>query len=323
MADIKNLSLFQKDPQVLIEITSKCNFSCTYCSSAFKEREKINMSMDMFKHILAQLPGFTSKGIRMHIDGEPTSHPQFFDMAQAVNNAGLRISLATNGSLLKPEYLALDMDQLITVSTNSEEFAMRNKAMSFNNYIARIISYVQEWTKGGSKAEIVIQVPYLPDKQSDSEYKQKKEDFIFNFIGQTGARESCTPDERNPLLYRNCDGRRLVVLRHQIVKTGLYPEGGQKKSYVPVLQGFCDSAWKRMAILADGRVSFCCIDLSGATSYTEPNEIWDKSLSFLWHEDDRIKEIRNNFLQKRVTIPVCQTCLAAVRENSRVVAHGV
>ncbi|MEW6519397.1 MAG: radical SAM protein [Thermodesulfobacteriota bacterium] len=322
MINIADVKEFQKDPQVLVEITSKCNFSCSYCSSAFKEREKMNMPMDLFRHILAQLPGLTTKGIRMHIDGEPTSHPRFFDMAQAVNEAGLRVSLATNGSLLRPEYLVFDMDQLVTVSTNGEEFAMRNKAMNFDRYIERIISYVQEWTKGGSKANIGIQVPYLPEKKADSVYKQEKEAFIMEFIEQSGVRKACVQDVKNPLLFRNRDGRRLVIIRHHIVKAGLYPEGGKKNLYTPVSQGFCDSAWKRMAILADGRVSFCCIDLSGATSYTAPDEIWQKSLSFFWHEDERIKRIRETFLEEKVTIPVCQICLAAAPDNRRIVAHG-
>jgi len=97
---ISKLDLALHNPEVLIEITSVCNFACTYCSSPFGERKKAHMPMDLFIHIANQLPGLTKQNIRMHVDGEPTMHPNFAEMVQYLNSKDFGVSLATNGSLL-------------------------------------------------------------------------------------------------------------------------------------------------------------------------------------------------------------------------------
>ncbi len=277
--------------------------------------------MELFQHILKQLPSLTSKDIRLHIDGEPTSHPNFFEMAKAVNDKGFKIALATNGSLLKEDYLSLDMTQIITLSTNAQEFAQRHKTMNFQRYLDRIIDYVKGWALEG-KGGIAVQVPYLPERRTEPDYQQEKDKFIEKFIFKTGLRQNCDSDDKNKLAFLNMNGAKTLILKHHIVKMGLYPDNGVKNRYTPTIKGFCDSPWKRLAILADGRVGFCCIDLSGKTTFTKPDDIWKKSLVDLWARNESINNIRQKFLANRVTVPVCQTCLAPISENRRIVGAG-
>ena len=131
------------NPEVLIEITSICNFACTYCVSPMKLREKKQMTMETFRKVLDQVSEITTKPIGLHVDGEPTSHPLFHEMALLVNSHDLPISLATNGSHLDPSFLDIWMDPLISMSTLPEELAKRHPKLNFASYIDRIANYAK------------------------------------------------------------------------------------------------------------------------------------------------------------------------------------
>ena len=51
------------NPNVMIEITSICNFACTYCVSPMKLREKKQMSMDTFRQVMEQVATITTKPV--------------------------------------------------------------------------------------------------------------------------------------------------------------------------------------------------------------------------------------------------------------------
>jgi len=114
-------------PSVFIEITSKCNFYCSYCNSPTSIRPKGVMEERLFQHIASQLHEITNQPVTLHIDGEPTLHPKFDDFVRQLNSLGIRVSLASNGSTLQESYYPLDMDICIYVSTSKDEFETRAK----------------------------------------------------------------------------------------------------------------------------------------------------------------------------------------------------
>ena len=62
-------------------------------------------------------------------------------------------------------------------------------------------------------------------------------------------------------------------------------------------------------MLADGTVSFCCVDITGETGYTRPDELWEMSLKDLWIKHAGIQLARQEFLAGKATRPICRTCL--------------
>ncbi|MGA2465063.1 MAG: radical SAM protein [Thermodesulfobacteriota bacterium] len=114
-----------QNPVVLVEISSICNFHCIYCVSRTKAREKGFMSQDLFEHIIYQLPKITPYPVRLHIDGEPTVHPKFYEYGKLLNRLDIPFVLATNGSRLSQDLLDLKMEVLISISTHREEFQQR------------------------------------------------------------------------------------------------------------------------------------------------------------------------------------------------------
>lgn len=177
----------------MIEITSICNFACTYCVSPHKVRKKAMMEPELFSHIVKQLPSLTTKPVRLHIDGEPTSHPHFFDFARQVNGVGLPVSLATNGSLLKPEYTDLWMNLLVSISTSPEELALRHPKLKFEKYIDTIAEFTSAWAKSNARQALSFQIVnyYSVRDPEYPEYNAAKNAFLQSFIERTGLSERC------------------------------------------------------------------------------------------------------------------------------------
>jgi len=310
------------DPQVLIEITSKCNFACDYCSSAFLARKKVDMSRELFEQVARQLPALTTKRVRLHIDGEPTLHPRFHEIVSLLNEKGLKVGLATNGSLLKPEWLDLDMELVITVSTDPAEFATRNNKLDFDAYSACVAEYVHAWARSDSPQKLMLQLIHnhagFESGQADERWGSSRDDFI----QRAGLAEHCQPEADRPWAFRKASGHAAILIKYPIAVGGLYPVAGEVIEYPPVKRGFCDSAWKRLAVLADGRVSYCCVDLSGGTAYTDPDDIWNKPLREIWLEHPHIREVREGFARGDVLDSICKTCLAGTKFQRREVGFN-
>lgn len=296
------------NPEVLIEITSRCNFACDYCTSPFKDRPKADMTMELFQHIVKQLPGITARDIRLHVDGEPTMHAQFREMVQLVNERGMRVALATNGSRLDPSMLELNIWMTITVSTTPEEFKTRHKKMDFDKYVETVTNYVREWGRRDNKQVLMLQFIHGRPDQPDADLKRQMA-MVERFIEQAELKQNSVWKPEDPTLFWKSATSSVRTLKYDIVGGGLYPINGQLVVPKVTDVGFCNSPWQRLTILCDGRVGFCCVDLSGKATHTEPGEIWEKPLVELWRDHQKVQHIRQEFTQGRVSEDICRKCL--------------
>ena len=306
-------------PVVLLEISSICNFQCVYCVSKDKTRAKRFMSEDLFRHIIAQIPALTPYPLRLHVDGEPTLHPKFFEFAKILNEARIPFVLATNGSRLTPEMVDLEMTVLISISTSNAEFKLRAPSLNYHEYINNICSYLEAWLPSNKKQSIHIQIPYYKKNVISNipQWYQKKK-----FVAAMGKRLKITDFTEKKvqgnliadfkIRYTKPNGSFLSFYSWTI--QDLMPYKPVRANDSRTTRGFCSRPWQEMAILADGRVSFCCADLTGGTAYTSREEIWKRSLIDIWM-DRRIITIRKEFLQGKVQLPVCQRCITSFPNN--------
>lgn len=297
--------------QVFIEISSKCNFRCFYCKSKDSKR-KIFMSDDLFYHIIDQLDGLTDQPIRLHMDGEPLLHKKFPEYARAINARGHKIALATNGSLLKKEYLDIDMSVLVNLSVSREELRKRS-LMNFETYIKTLSGYVESWKKTGGRQNIIFGVYTSGADRAAPERLQEKSRFLQYFLQQCGISHGQDFDYagKNLFSFRNQGGGSLRLAHFHITSGGVYPSTEKQplKSSLPDSRGFCDSPWKRLVILADGRLAYCCLDVTGSLAYTQPGEIWRAPIKTLFWDHPAISSVRADFLSARVQHPTCRLCL--------------
>lgn len=88
---------------VQIEITTHCNYECFYCVGRDMHQE--HMSFDQFSSIVNKLPNGMHK-ISLQGEGEPLTHPRFWDMVALIRDHGDIPYTITNGSRLDPQRIA-------------------------------------------------------------------------------------------------------------------------------------------------------------------------------------------------------------------------
>ena len=311
------LNKFASNPTVMFELNSKCNFQCHYCRSPKSNRQKSFMSPELFRHLLPQLKDITNLPLRLHNDGEPTLHPKFLELALETNQAGHRIALATNGSNFKKEFLQIDMDVIVNISCSEEELRCRSE-MSFSTYISRLAQYIADWKVSSSTQDIYYKIYTSIIERNNRVTIEIKKEFAVNFLFFLGLHRDGTwsGDEMyRQYEYRKPSGGCFTLAFQPLTEGGLYPNISgcqQAGELLPQEMGFCDSAWKVLSVLSDGAVCFCCVDITGETAYTQPNEIWDKSLKDIWLSHPQISKLRESFLAGKVNLPICRKCLDSV-----------
>lgn len=305
---------YAANPAVLVEINSRCNFHCHYCRSATSKRQKSFMPRKLFDRVLEQLGGITTRALRLHVDGEPTLHPEFLDMALAANRAGFRIALATNGSNLRPEYLAVDMGLVLNVSASPEELAKRTP-IPYERYLDKITRYVERWVNEDAPQSLALKVYVSAEERVARAPHEAKKRFAREFIRRVGL--DGRGEWKDEGLFcgftfaRSAKGS-LSFMVQPLTEGGLYPNlsgmalPGER---APAGFGFCDAPWKSLAVLSDGIVSYCCVDVTGETGYTRPEEIWSESLKDLWLHHPAIERDRQAFWGRSVPRSVCRACL--------------
>jgi MoaA/NifB/PqqE/SkfB family radical SAM enzyme len=81
-----------------IEPTTRCNFTCGFCCGRSMPQE--DLAWSTFEASLATFPDLAH--VELQGEGESLLHPEFFRMAEALRDRGVRVSIITNGSLLHP-----------------------------------------------------------------------------------------------------------------------------------------------------------------------------------------------------------------------------
>ena len=89
---------------VLIELTSHCNFNCSFCPSESMIRKKSVMPKELWEKILRELSEKKmTQNVFFHLLGEPLLHKDVFDALHLANSLGLSVRLSTNGVLLNTD----------------------------------------------------------------------------------------------------------------------------------------------------------------------------------------------------------------------------
>ena len=85
------------------EVTTHCNFQCFYCAG--RDLAQRHMEWDLFARLLASIPAGRHE-IALQGEGEPTAHPRFWDMVDAVRARGFVPYTITNASHVDVERFA-------------------------------------------------------------------------------------------------------------------------------------------------------------------------------------------------------------------------
>lgn len=146
---------FQK---IYLEITNCCNLQCSFCPGT--KRESRVMQRDEFAFLLGKLRPWTDY-LYFHLMGEPLCHPQLEEFLTLAGEAGFKVILTTNGTLLaRQQEMLLRASGLHKINISLHAFEANDLAMPFRAYLdgcfafgraaegKMVVSY-RLWNQGG------------------------------------------------------------------------------------------------------------------------------------------------------------------------------
>ena len=90
----------ERPSRVIVEPTNACNLACSYCGNKDMVRPWTYLPMDRFRRLVGEMEELGVPRITLHTIGESTMHPDLPDMIAVAKDAGLTVTLSTNGTLL-------------------------------------------------------------------------------------------------------------------------------------------------------------------------------------------------------------------------------
>jgi sulfatase maturation enzyme AslB (radical SAM superfamily) len=260
---------------VLIELTSHCNFACSFCPSEMMNRKKTRMPTELCKKILKELGEKSlAKTVFFHVVGEPLLHKDVLDLIHYANNQGLSVSLYTNGALLnrgrsKKLIAALQKGRVVISlqDTDPDKFQIRCRgSISWEQYNANILSLLEAAESSNSSATVQIHCMlniqklrwnfhkiYAEKKRIEAVYRRWQSLLDVNTYRSINI---VNPTASYPLGKRSS----FFVKHAGTWDNQLIDEEWEVK---PSYTGHCALMSDTFAILSDGTCTFCCNDYEG------------------------------------------------------------
>ena len=119
--------------KVYVEISNRCNLTCSFCPGT--KRQSRGMTEEEFAFLLPRLQEWTDY-LYFHVMGEPLCHPKLKRFLEMAGNAGFKVILTTNGTLLpKRQEMLLRSAALHKVNISLHAFEANDLSMPFEDYL--------------------------------------------------------------------------------------------------------------------------------------------------------------------------------------------
>ena len=228
--------------KIYLEISNLCNLNCAFCPGT--RRTPKRMSEQEFASLLPKLRPYADY-LYFHLMGEPLCHPQLERFLTLAGEAGFKVILTTNGTLLsRNQKILLDSPSLHKVNISLHAFEANDLSVPF-------LEYLENCFRFGQAAQGKKLVVYRLWNQGGAE--EKNEEILQtmeSFFPAPWAQE-----------------RRGIRIGQRI-----YLEYGDKFDW-PDLRAedggsrvFCYGLRDQIGVLCDGTVVPCCLDHEGDIS---------------------------------------------------------
>ena len=266
--------------KIYLEISNVCNLKCSFCPGT--RRNPHVMKEAELSSLLPKLRPY-SDYLYFHLMGEPLLHPQLSRFLELAGDAGFKVILTTNGTLLqKQQQTLLSSAALHKVNISLHAFEANDLAVPFETYLQDCFAY-------GKAAE-------------------GKKLTVYRLWNQGGANEKnkqilCAMEATFPRPWE--ETRRGIRIGENV-----YLEYGDKFDWPDL--GACDGGDRvfcyglrdQIGVLCDGTVVPCCLDHEG-----------DLSLGNLHQEDmdtilrsRRAQAIYQGFQNRKAAEELCRKC---------------
>lgn len=276
----RNGMIMKRFNKIYLEISNICNLNCSFCPGT--RRAKKALTEAEFSILLPKLRPY-SDFLYFHLMGEPLCHPKLGPFLNLAGEAGFKVILTTNGTLLNAKQeILLSSPALHKVNISLHAFEANDLAVPFETYLRDCFSFGKAvegkkivvyrlWNQGGA------------DEMNDA-ILSMLEDFYPKPWKE--ERKGIRIGEKVFLEYGDkFDWPDLTA-----------PEGSCRV--------FCYGLRDQIGVLCDGTVVPCCLDHEG-----------DLALGNLFEEDmeailekPRARAIYDGFTDRTAAEELCRKC---------------
>lgn len=274
--------------RVYIEITNVCNLACSFCPDT--RRKSAFMTAEDFSRVLRRLQGITEH-IYLHVMGEPLLHPELPTILALAGEAGYKVYVTTNGTLLGERgaaLLAAPAVRKVSVSLHAVE---GNGVAVLTDYLEAVWAFAQEAPAAGIICALRLWNLGGADRRNGE---------ILSFLGEKlGTHPLALPQPRR--------GSWRLGER-------LYLEQAERFDW-PDLAGaaretrFCLALRDQAAVLVDGTVVPCCLDHEGDIPL---GNLFDAPMEEIL-SSPRARALYEGFSQGKPAEDLCRRCGFAER----------
>ena len=266
--------------KVYLEISNVCNLRCNFCPGT--KRSKHVLTEDEFSCLLSKLRPYTDF-LYFHLMGEPLCHPNLERFLELAGEAGFRVILTTNGTLLnKQQKIMLNAPALHKVNISLHAFEANDLFLPFEEYLRHCFLF-------GQAAQGRKLVVYRLWNQGGAEERNAE---------ILSAMESFFPKPWK------------VERKGTRIADRVYLEYGDKFDW-PDLSAedsgenvFCYGLRDQIGVLCDGTVVPCCLDHDGDIPL---GNLFFESLEEIL-EKPRTKTMFEAFSHKKAAETLCRRC---------------
>ena len=266
--------------KVYLEISNVCNLKCSFCPGT-KRKPKV-MTEEELSFLLPKLRPYADF-LYFHLMGEPLCHPQLERFLSFAGEAGFKVILTTNGTLLsKQRDMLLRSPALHKVNISLHAFEANDLSVPFSEYLAGCFAF--------GKAALGNKL------------------VVYRLWNNGGA------DEKNAEILAAMDAAfpKPWVTERKGIRIGnrVFLEYGDKFDWpdLTAQEGtdnvFCYGLRDQIGVLCDGTVVPCCLDHEG-----------DLSLGNLFEEDmetilaaEKAQAIYRGFQNRKAAEELCRKC---------------
>ena len=271
--------------KVYLEISNLCNLRCAFCPGT--KRTPHRMTEAEFSTLLPKIRPF-SDYLYFHLMGEPLCHPLLGRFLELAGEAGFKVILTTNGTLLpKMQEVLLSAPALHKVNISLHAFEANDLAVPFSEYLRGCFTF-------GRAAEGKCIVSYrLWNGGGADELNGQILDTMAEFFPRPWAEE-----RRGPRLGQK-----------------IYLEYGDKFDWPDLTAAdngervFCYGLRDQIGVLCDGTVVPCCLDHEGDLNLGNLHETTMEAIL----ETPRAKAIYEGFQKGKAAEELCRKCGYATR----------
>ena len=271
--------------KVYLEISNLCNLRCAFCPGT--KRAPHRMTEEEFSALLPRIRPF-SDYLYFHLMGEPLCHPLLERFLALAGEAGFKVILTTNGTLLpKMQDVLLNAPALHKVNISLHAFEANDLAVPFAEYLRGCFAF-------GKAAEGRCIISYrLWNGGGAEELNGQILETMARFFPRPWAEE-----RRGPRLGQK-----------------IYLEYGDKFDWPDLSAAdngervFCYGLRDQIGVLCDGTVVPCCLDHEGDLALGNLHETTLDAIL----ETERAKAIYEGFQKGKAAEALCRRCGYATR----------